>query len=252
MKACAALCLLVAGTARAQTMLDQEQRLIEVHSLLLAMQPNDAPGALPEGSFTVGLEVITIPTIDGTTGGKRQITASDRTPAFPRPRLAVGLPAPRDFRAFAGLAYIPPVAIRDVSSHLGALEAGLAYLGANPLVLGVRGHAVLARSRSPVTDPATRDTLDTFAAGADLSAAYPLQPGPFTLTPFASAGLSRVEGHFTVTSDNTTLQSTTYNPSFTGGVRFFTRPGLEAVAQLIVFPGRLVHPGFSLSWLFGG
>ncbi len=251
MKAFGILCVLLAGSAGAQTMLDQEQRLIEIHSLLIAMQPGDAPGALAPGAFSLGLEVITIPTIDGTTGGKRQITASDRTPAFPRPRLALGLPAPDGFRAFIGLAYIPPIALREVSSHLGALEAGLAWAPGGPLSVGLRGFGVLARSTSPVTDPATRDTLDTFELGADLSAGYRFDFGPGSVTPFASAGLTRVVGHFLVTSDGATLTSETLNPSFSGGVRLLARPGLEAVAQLIVFPGRLVHPGFGLAWVFG-
>ena len=117
---------LAASAARAQTMLDQEQRLIEIHSLLIALQPGNAPGAYRSGELSLGLEIIVIPPIDGTTGGKRQITASDQTPVFPRPRLAIGLPAPEDFRAFIGLAYIPPIKINEVSSHQGALEAGLA------------------------------------------------------------------------------------------------------------------------------
>jgi len=41
---CAAL-IFAAGSARAQTMLDQQQRLIEIHSLLLDLPPGDAPGA---------------------------------------------------------------------------------------------------------------------------------------------------------------------------------------------------------------
>ena len=54
----------------------------------------------------------------------------------------VGLPAPEGFRAFAGLAYIPPVTIQEVNTHYGAVEAGFAY--------------VLARSRwSSAATPST-------------------------------------------------------------------------------------------------
>jgi hypothetical protein len=111
---------------RAQTMLDQEQRLIDIHSLLLDLPPLQSPGALPPGRLSAGLEAVTIPDIDGQTGGKVQITASDRTPVFPRPRVAFGLPAPEGFRAMVGISYIPPFAIRDVSTHYGAAEAGRA------------------------------------------------------------------------------------------------------------------------------
>jgi hypothetical protein len=238
-----------AGSAQAQTMLDQEQRLIEIHSLLLALQPDDAPGAYRPGEVSLGLEIIGIPSIDGTTGGKRQITASDRTPVFPRPRFAVGLPAPKNFRAFVGLAYIPPIPIRDVSSHFGALEAGLAWAPGSPFTSGIRGHVLAARSKGPVTDPTTRDTLDTVEFGADLSAGYRLDFGPGSVTPFASIGVTRVAGDFRVTSDNYSLSSRTTNAGFTGGVRLFAHQGIEAVAELVVFPGRLVHPSFSLAWV---
>jgi hypothetical protein len=241
---------LAAGAARAQTMLDQEERLIEIHSLLIALQPGNAPGAYRAGELSLGLELIVIPPIDGTTGGKRQITASDQTPVFPRPRLAFGLPAPEDFRAFVGLAYIPPIKFNEVSSHQGALEAGLAWDQGGPLSVGIRGYVVVARSQSPVTEPTTRDTLDTVDFGADLGAGYRFDFGPGSVTPFASVGVSRIWGEFHVTSDNSVLTSTTTNPGITGGVRLFSKLGLEAVAELVVFPGRLVHPSFGLAWVF--
>lgn len=245
------LLVCTAGSARAQTLLDQEERLIEIHSLLIALPTGNAPGAYQSGELSLGLEVIIIPPIDGTTGGKRQITASDRTPLFPRPRLSFGLPAPADFRAYVGIAFIPPIAIHEVSSTLGALEVGFAWAPAGPLSAGLRGYLLAARSKSPVTDPATRDTLDTVDLGADLSAGYRLDFGPGSVTPFASAGLAGVRGTFTVTSDGEVLTSRTINPSFSGGVRLFSKLGIEAVAELVVFPGRLVHPVFRLAWMPG-
>ena len=239
----------LAGQARAQTMLDQEQRLIEVHSLLIALTPGNAPGVYRPGEVSLGLELIVIPSIDGTTGGKRQITASDRTPVFPRPRLAIGLPAPADFRAFAGIAYVPPIPINDVTSHQGALEAGLAWAPGGPLTVGLRGHLLVARSTSPVTDPRTKDTLDTIEFGADVSAGYRIGLGWLSVTPFASLGITHVAGDFMVTSDNYTLSSKTTNPSVTGGVRLSALPGFEATAELVAFPGRLVHPAFRLAWV---
>src|SRR5207253_3187969 len=125
--------LLASAAARGQTMLDQEVRLVEIHSLLIALPPGNAPGAYGPGELSLGLELITIPTIDGTTGGKRQITASDRTPLFPRPRVTLGLPAPEGFRAHVGLAYIPPITLNEVSSHLGAIDAGLAWAPEGPI-----------------------------------------------------------------------------------------------------------------------
>jgi len=247
---CTAAFAAFASSARAQTMLDQEERLIEIHSLLIDLPPPGAPGAYRPGQVSLGLEVVGIPPINGQTGVKFQITASDHTPAFPRPRLAVGLPAPDGYRAFVGLAYIPPIRFREVSSHLGALEAGIAWTPEGPLSAGLRGHVVLARSTSPVTDPNTRDTLDDFEYGADVSAGYRLDLGPLGLTPFASVGVTRVAGDFHVTSDNDTLTSRTTNVGFIGGIQLFAGRNVEAVAELAVYPGRLVHPNFRLAWVF--
>jgi hypothetical protein len=243
-------CLIVAaaGAARAQTMLDQQQRLIEVHSLLVAMGPLEPPGAYRNGDLSLGLEIIAIPPIDGTTGGKRQITASDRTPVFPRLRAALGLPAPEGFRASVGLAYIPPIQIRDVSSHFAALEAEMAY-APGPLALGVRGFVLVARSMSPVTDPVVRDTLDNFELGADASAGYRLDFQPASVTPYLGIGLTRAAGIFRVTTDGYELISRTTDPLLIAGVRLLAKQHLELVAELDAYPGRLVHPSFRVAWM---
>ena len=247
---CGAALAVFAGSARAQTMLDQEQRLIEIHSLLVGLPPGAAPGAYRPGEVSLGLEVVGIPPINGQTGGKFQITASDHTPLFPRPRLAVGLPAPAGYRAFAGLAYIPPITFRKVSSHLGALEAGIAWVPQGPITAGIRGHVLVARSKSPVTEPDTRDTLDNFEYGADVSAGYRLDLGLATITPFGGVGVTRVSGDFLVTSDNYVLTSRTTNVGFTGGLQLFAGRNVEGVVEMVVFPGRLVHPSFRLAWVF--
>jgi Autotransporter beta-domain len=247
-RAAAAAALLLAGRAAAQTMLDQEQRLIQIHSLLVDLPAVSAPAPYREGQLAAGLEIVGIPTIDGTTGGKVQITASDRTRAFPRPRLALGLPAPEGFRAWAGAAYIPPVEIRGVSSHLGAAEGGIAW-APGPLALGLRAHLLYARSQSPVTDPSTRDTLKTFEYGAGLSGGYDLAWGPVSATPYATLGVSRLDSDFRVTSDGVVLSSRYTALALGAGVRLWLRP-FEAVAELSAYPGRLVHPSFRASYVF--
>jgi hypothetical protein len=186
----------------------------------------------------------------GPTEAVMNITASDHTRLFPRARLAIGLPAPEGYRAFAGLAYIPPITFRDVSSHLGALEAGIAWVPEGPITAGIRGHVLAARSKSPVTERDTRDTLDNFEYGADVSAGYRLDLGLASITPFAGVGVTRVSGDFTVTSDNYVLTSRTTNVGFTGGLQLFAGRNVEAVAEMVVFPGRLVHPSFRLGWVF--
>ena len=238
-----------AGPAGAQTMLDQQLRLIDIHCLLLDLPPVEAPGALRALQVSLGVEAITIPSIDGTTGGKRQITASDHTPLYPRPRLLVGLPLPADFRAFAGLAYIPPITIAEVSSHYGGAEAGVAYVP-GPLSVGLRGHVVQAFSRSPVTDPQTRDSLETTIYGADVMAGYALETGFAGVTPYAGLGVTHLHGRFRVTSDGVVLTSDATVLAVQAGVRLLVLGHFEGVVELEAYPGRLVHPNLRLAYLF--
>jgi hypothetical protein len=238
-----------AGPASAQTMLDQEQRLIEIHSLLLALSPVQAPGALGPGQLSLGLELIGIPYIDGTTGGKVQITASDRTRVFPRPRVALGLPAPEDFHTFVGLSYIPPIAINGVSTNCIALEGGIAWVPGS-LAVGLRAHGLYALSKSPVTDPSTKDTLETWEFGGDLSSGYRFDLGPVSLTPYAGLGVVSLDGRFTVTSDAVVLTSQYTGLSLEAGLRLLMFKNWNIVAEVDAYPGRLVHMSVLLAFQF--
>lgn len=230
-------------------MLDQEQRLIEIHSLLLALSPVQAPGALGPGQLSLGLELIGIPYIDGTTGGKVQITASDRTRVFPRPRIALGLPAPEDFHTFVGLSYIPPIAINGVSTNCIALEGGIAWVPGS-LAVGLRAHGLYALSKSPVTDPSTKDTLETWELGGDLSAGYRFDLGPVSLTPYAGLGVVSLDGRFTVTSDAVVLTSQYTGLSLEAGLRLLLFRNWNIVAEVDAYPGRLVHMSVLLAFQF--
>ncbi|MCK7494013.1 MAG: hypothetical protein MZW92_24270 [Comamonadaceae bacterium] len=184
------LLALLIRPARAQTMLDQEERLVELHSLLVSLPAVQAPGALLPWQASLGLEVITIPTIDGTTGGKDQITASDQTQAFPRLRLALGLPLGGGWRAFAGAGYIPPLEVNGVTCHLAALEGGVAW-ATGALSVALRGQAVRAvsKSRSPVPTPATPSTPPCWAATCrSATASTPARCGSRPMPPWAASG----------------------------------------------------------------
>jgi hypothetical protein len=239
-----------AGAVRAQDVPYLEERLIDVHSLLLDLPPLQAPAALEAGVLDASLEVVTIPTIDGDVGNKHELTASDHTRLFPRPRLMLGLPVPHGLRAFAGLAYLPPVELRRVSTHYLAAEAGLG-LAPGPLRLGLRGHAAYAVARSPVTEPTTRDVLRTEIAGADAAVGLHLGLGGLELEPYAGAGLVALRGRFRVTVDGTVLRSRRTGPALHAGLRLLLRSRWEAVAEADAYPGRLAHADLRLGYLLG-
>jgi hypothetical protein len=244
----AALLAASSGLARAQTMLDQEERLIQIHSLLIDLAPANAPGTYRWGDLSLGLEVVTVPDIDGTTGSKTQITASDLVHAYPRPRVALGLPAPEGFGTFVGLSYIPPLEIERITVNSLAGEAGIAWLTGG-FRLGLRAYAGVARTESPVTDPQTRDTLQVVDVGANLAAGYDVELGTVLLTPYAGAGLAHVSGDFTVTSDGAKLSSTYAGGTFHAGLRAFLFHHLEAVVEGELYPDRLANAHLRLAWV---
>jgi hypothetical protein len=235
--------------ALAQTMFEQQQRLMDVHGLLLDLPPAEPPGALAPWQASLGVEVIGIPEIDGTTGGKTQITASDHTRAFPRPRLLLGLPPAGAVRPFVGLTYIPPITIADVSTNYGAIEAGLAWVH-GPLSAGLRGYAAHGFSKTPVTDPTTEDTFESTLFGGDLLVGYALDLWGARWTPFGGAGVAFHDGRFRVTSDGVILTSDVTTAAIHAGLRVVAWRQWEAAAELAAYPGYLVHPNFKVAWLW--
>ena len=252
MRARSALALLLASLATgasAQTMLDQELRLIDIHNLLLNVPPLQPPGALGSMQLSLSLEGIGVPPINGQTGSKTQITASDHTPLFVRPRVLLGLPAPEGFRAYAGASYFPPITLFDVTTHLVGLEAGMAYAPGR-LAVGLRAHAVYAYSTAPVTDPATRDNLETFIYGGDLMAAYRLGDDSLPWTPYVGISVTRLHGRFEVTSDGVILESNSTVLGIDAGVRVLVAGHWEGVLELDAYPDRLIHPNFRIGYVF--
>lgn len=246
--AVALLSLLAAAPARAQDVTGREQRLVDIHALLLDLPPVDAPGAFAPGEVDLGVELATIPVIDGNVGPKRELTASDHARLYPRPRLALGLPAPSGFRAFLGAAYIPPVEINQITVGSLAGEAGLAY-AVGSLRLGLRGHAVDARALSPVSAPDVRDRLRVRVLGWDVSAGYSLRLGKLSLTPYAGAGQVWSRGDFRSSVDGGTVHSTYTGPAFNAGARMVFRDHWEGVVEYSVYPGRLWNPRFRVGYV---
>jgi len=141
-------------------MLDQEERLIEIHSLLIALQPGNAPGAYRAGELSLGLELIS----SRHRRHHRREAADHRlrsNPCLSPPAAGDRAPRAEDFRAFVGLAYIPPIKFNEVSSQSGGPGSGTRLGPRGPALRGIRGYVVVARSQSPVTEATTRDRLDT-------------------------------------------------------------------------------------------
>ena len=96
-------------------------------------------------SFELGLELDSIPHLTedqrrvGFGGAK--VEDINRLPAFFRPRLTIGLPA----RWSLDVAYVPPVEIRGVKSHLFAVAGERPVHASGPWTLGIRLYGQIGR-----------------------------------------------------------------------------------------------------------
>lgn len=248
--AAATLALSLPAAAGAQSVQDQEYRLIQVHSLLLDLPPLQAPAALEPGTVVPSVEAVFIPHIDGRVGDKQELTASDHTPVFPRPRLMLGLPAPQGFRTFVGLAFIPPITVASVSTTYVAGELGIG-VAPGALRLGLRVHGVYAETLSPVTDPTTRDLLTTRTVGAELAAGLHLGHRDLFAEPYLGAGVVSLAGRFHVTVDGNVLHSAYTGAALQLGVRTVFHSRLELVGEVDSYPERFTHGSLRVGWLFG-
>ncbi len=242
-RAALVLLLLAALPAAALDVTGREQRLVDIHALLLDLPAIDAPGALAPGQLDLGVEVTGIPVISGDVGAadKRELTASDHARLDPRPRVALGLPAPPGFRAFLGAAYIPPVEINSITVNSLGAEAGMAWVG-GPLRVGLRLHGVVAHALSPVSAPSVRDRLNVVDGGWDVRAGYELRLGKVALTPYAGVGQVWTKGDFRSSVDGGTVHSTHGVAAIEAGARVLFHDHWEGALEYSVYPGRRWNP----------
>ena len=235
-------------------MLDQEQRLIEIHSLLVALPALQAPGALAPLAGR-GSAWRSSPSRSSTAPPAAR--PSSPPPTSPAPSrgcarrwacrwAAPGAPSP-------GWATSRPSRSTRSAPTCSAWRPAPAW-SARP----VRGRASACTAsgptrRSPVTDPATRDQLVTRIGGADLSAAWRLRARPRRAHALRRPRRRPGGRHLHRHQRRPPADQHHHRPRALRGHPPAGASGqLEVVAELIAWPGVLVHPGFSLAWVPGG
>jgi hypothetical protein len=117
-------------------------------SILTGLGP---PRARERWSFEIGLELDTIPRLSedqrriGFNG--RKVENLNRLPLFFRPRLTIGLPATWSL----DVAYIPPLEVRGVKSHLLSLGFERPIHTTGPWILGLRFYGQVGTVESDFT-----------------------------------------------------------------------------------------------------
>jgi hypothetical protein len=222
-------------------------------ALSTTLSPIHAPLPHRAGRGAVGADLLLIPPL-----GCRQRYVLDWTktedpnvtPVAPRPRLTFAFqPLLGRIFPYAGLGFVPPVAMGGTRSTVASAELGAGtWLGAH-LQVGLRGHATLQRTVGDVAaafsedEPAYDDLYLASSSGADLSLGWELERTRARLTPYLSAGVTEVSTYFWVGDDGYVSNNLHpyLGPALSAGVDALFLERLRASGELYAAPG-----GYSL------
>jgi len=204
----------------------------------LSFGPLAAPEPARPGSIRLMLEGSYLPTLDPVTRtsticrpGKGPEN-TDLLFAFPRPRVALGLPGGLLLEG----SWIPPVRLNGAKADLGAVALGRGFaLGRGVTTVGIRAHATFGVVQGPITcdneniaDPTSEcyqgtrsdDHYHPGIYGADGSVGWHLAGG--RLRPYMGAGINLLRPRFQVHFVNSLgeLDSTRVEVNLTRGVAF--------------------------------
>jgi hypothetical protein len=102
-------------------------------------------------TFEIGLELDSIPHLDEDQRrvgfGGRKVEDLNKLPVFFRPRLTIGMPA----KISLDIAYVPPLEVRGITSHLIALGLERPFASAGPWTFGLRVYGQIGEVESDFT-----------------------------------------------------------------------------------------------------
>jgi hypothetical protein len=135
-----------------------EYDLLSFYTAPISFSPGGFVERLSKGSIQLSVEATYVPSPSASVRqpeecyGQRKDENTDLSPVFPRPRLAIGLPASLVFE----VSYLPPITVADATPNL--LSVSLARVqdvneGPRPLTLALRVHGTVGRVRGPITCP---------------------------------------------------------------------------------------------------
>jgi hypothetical protein len=131
-----------------------EAKLLAYYAAPLTFSPSGAIGGLPAGAVRLGFEVTLIPA----PGNELRRTSrcflekeenSQLSSVFPRPHLAVGLPA----GFFAEAMYLPPVTVGNATANMASIALGVSRSITSLLGFSIRAHTTFGQVKGPITCP---------------------------------------------------------------------------------------------------
>ncbi len=237
----------------------------------LAFGPLAAPAPVRAGSLRLMLEGSYLPTLDAATRtpticrpGKGP-EHTDLLFAFPRPRVAVGLPGGLLLEG----SWIPPVRLNGVKANLAALALGRSFqLGRGSMTGGLRIHATFGLVLAPITcdesglaDPGSEcyqgtrsdDRYHPTSYGAEASLGWRLAGG--RVRPYLGGGLNFLRPRFQVefvnrfgALDDTRVELNLTRGVAFGGVTWEAARGFGLAGEVYTAPADAVTARLGLSY----
>ena len=227
-------------------MLDQEQRLIEIHSLLLACRRSRRPGRCAPASWRLGAGADRHPVHRRHHRRRRRRSPPPTGPGCSR-ALGSRWGSPRRMTSGPSSASRTsrPSAINGVSTNYIAARGGH-RVDARPSRRWRCAVTTSTRCRgppSPIRTPGTRSTPARAAPTWGSVAGSTSSRCPSRLT--LERGSCRSSGNFTVTSDGYVLHSSYTGVALQAGLRVLMDGHWQVVGEVDAYPGRLVHASLS-------
>ncbi len=245
-----------------------EAKTFAIFSVALAFSGAGAPERSAPAALRVGFEGSYLPNVDESTATPttcRPGKGPENTnllPAFPRPRIAVALPASFTLEA----SWVPPIRVEGVKANLFSLSLARSFdLGTRAIALALRTHATVGSVRAPITcdDQALGDVQSECFGGTrsddkfspnifGIEVALGGRLGSGRLYPYVGGGYNRLQPRFQVNftnqfgeTDNRKVEVDLNRAVVFAGATWAVTPLLGVTAELYAAPadavtGRLV------------
>jgi hypothetical protein len=225
-----------------------EAQTMAIFEVPLAFAPAGPPESPGWAFVRVSLEVAYLPEVDRQTATPtycRPVKGPEHTDllfAFPRPRVAIGLP----LGLLVEASWVPPVRLNGVKADLFGVSIARSFgLGAGGTVLAFRGHTTLGTIHAPITcdekaildassecfgQPVSNDRFRPNIFGGDVTLGFQVANG--ALRPYVGGGLNVLHPRFLVSSTRQKVEANLTRGVLFGGVGWAPTPGLELAGEV--------------------
>jgi hypothetical protein len=191
----------------------QYLNLLNFYAVTMGISPLSSPAALEGFKLVPSLELSGIPQLDcveRAVFGGYKTEHTNKSPVFPRLRVTAGYALDvggMTFSFYGGLSGVPPVKLLGVTTGIIGGEAGVGFLLAKRLELGLRGTFLVGKVVGDLAgpfdpaDPAIDDEYKDRVFSVEVGAGYRVLDGDIRVTPYLGLGITGVSATMLVGED---------------------------------------------------